>query len=163
MARPTKFKKEYCEQAHNYALLGATDAQLAEFFDVSETTINNWKIDHPEFLESLKIGKEETDNLVEQSLYRRAMGYSCTETKVFKLSDDTLLTKDVIKHYPPSDTAMIFWLKNRRPKDWRDVQKHIHEGAGEGMILDEVADMEIARRVVHLLEKAVKTNELKPH
>jgi hypothetical protein len=28
----------------------------------------------------------------------------------------------IIKKYPPSEVACIFWLKNRQPKKWRDKQ-----------------------------------------
>jgi hypothetical protein len=27
-----------------------------------------------------------------------------------------------IEHYPPDPTSMQFWLRNRRPDCWRDVQ-----------------------------------------
>lgn len=32
--RPTVYKKEYSDQAYMYCLLGATDAQLTDFFEV---------------------------------------------------------------------------------------------------------------------------------
>lgn len=59
--RPSLYKEEYADQAYNYCLLGATDKDLANFFDVTETTINNWKLDHHEFFESIKKGKEIAD------------------------------------------------------------------------------------------------------
>ena len=31
-----------------------------------------------------------------------------------------------IEHYPPDVTACLFWLKNRRPDRWRDVQNIDH-------------------------------------
>jgi hypothetical protein len=31
--QPTLYKPEYCGLAHNYCLLGATNAELAEFFE----------------------------------------------------------------------------------------------------------------------------------
>lgn len=46
--------KEYANQALKLCLLGATDKELADFFSVSEQTLNKWKKDYPEFLESLK-------------------------------------------------------------------------------------------------------------
>lgn len=58
VGRPTYFKEEYVELAYKYCLLGATDKDLAQFFEVTETTINNWKNDHPEFFESIKKGKK---------------------------------------------------------------------------------------------------------
>ena len=40
-----------------------------------------------------------------------------------------MVTKvQTIKHYPPSETAMIFWLKNRDPENWRDRQEVEHSG-----------------------------------
>ena len=43
--RPTKYKAEYAEQARKLCLLGATDMEMADFFEVSEFTINKWKKD----------------------------------------------------------------------------------------------------------------------
>ncbi|MES1763769.1 hypothetical protein ACKWMU_12765, partial [Escherichia coli] len=56
MARPTKYQEAYAEQARKLCLLGYTDAELADFFEVSESTINKWKLDYPEFSESIKKG-----------------------------------------------------------------------------------------------------------
>ena len=55
VGRPSKFKPEYVDQARKLAQLGATDREVAEFFNVSEQTPNTWKHVHPEFLESLKL------------------------------------------------------------------------------------------------------------
>ena len=73
--RPTLFKSEYVSQAEKLSKLGFTDLQVADFFGVAESTLNTWKHKHPEFAESLKIGKGEADEMVEKSLYRRALGY----------------------------------------------------------------------------------------
>src|SRR5690606_9591061 len=81
--RPTDYRPEYCELARNYCLLGAKDTELAVFFGVSESTLNLWKKEHPEFSESIKEGKEEADARVAQSLYHRATGYSHPEEKIF--------------------------------------------------------------------------------
>lgn len=126
--RPSKFKPEYVTQAAKLCALGATDLQIAEFFDVSEVTINNWKIAHPEFLESLKSAKSVLDAEVEQSLYRRAMGYSHGAEKIAFDKDGNELRAAYTEHYPPSEVACIFWLKNRQPAKWRDKQEHEHSG-----------------------------------
>jgi hypothetical protein len=122
MARPTAYKPEYAEQARKLCELGATDKDLAEFFKVKYRTIQNWKIDHEEFLHSLKLGKDIPDQNVERSLYQRATGYSHPDTDI-KVVDGKIVRTEVTKHYPPDTTAMIFWLKNRKPKDWRDKQE----------------------------------------
>lgn len=132
IGRPTEYKPEYDEQAYNYCLLGATDKQLATFFDVSEQTINAWKHKHPSFLESLRRGKEIADARVAQALFARATGYEHPEDDIKAVNGEIVITP-TIKRYPPDPTSMIFWLKNRQPKLWRD--KPESEGAdGDGAI-----------------------------
>ena len=119
MPRPTKFKAEFVGQAAKLAALGATDREIADFFEVDERTINRWKAENDEFCQSLKVGKASSDDRVEQSLYRRAVGYSYVGQKAFHYQGQ--ITKaDVVEHVAPDVTACIFWLKNRRPEQWRD-------------------------------------------
>ena len=119
--RPSKYKPEYAKLAAHYCSLGATDADLAGFFDVSEQTINAWKVKHHEFLESTTGSKLIADEKVEMSLYQRACGYTHKEEKVF-CNQGEITTYVVDKHYPPETTACVFWLKNRKPDDWRDLR-----------------------------------------
>ena len=98
--RPTRYKAEYTEQAFKLCLLGATDANLADFFEVSEKTINTWKDVHPEFLQSLKAGKDEADANVGERLYQRALGYEHPEDKIFMHEGKPVIVPTV-KHYPP--------------------------------------------------------------
>lgn len=128
--RPTDYKPEYCEQAENYALLGATDVQMAGFFGVCEATITNWKRDKPEFLAAIKRGKEDADAQVVKSLFKRAMGYKHEAVKIFadaKTGAEQIVP--YIEHYPPDTAACIFWLKNRQKSQWRDKQDHEVSGA----------------------------------
>jgi hypothetical protein len=61
---------------------------------------------------------------VEASLYRRAIGYTVSEEKMFYNSKGGYVHKEEsVKHYPPDTTAAIFWLKNRNPKMWRDAMQ----------------------------------------
>ncbi|MDO6706779.1 hypothetical protein [Photobacterium sp. 1_MG-2023] len=128
VGRKTKYKKDFDQLAYNYCLLGATDAKLAEFFDVSEQTINTWKKSHSSFLESIKKGKAQADAQVAASLFGRAVGYSHPEVKVATHEGKITDEKEYNKHYPPDTTAAIFWLKNRQPEMWRDKQEVKHEG-----------------------------------
>lgn len=119
VGRPTKFNDAYVEQAKILCSKGFIDLDLADFFLVAESTISLWKLEHPEFSEALKAGKALMDSQVEMSLLKRALGYSVKEEKVF-CSEGEIVTHDTVRHYPPDPTSMIFWLKNRKPKDWRD-------------------------------------------
>ncbi|WP_333876399.1 helix-turn-helix domain-containing protein [Methylobacter sp.] len=117
--RPTAFKQEYIDLAYKFCLLGATDEQLAEFFNVAKSTINLWKQKQPKFLDALKRGKVVADANVAQALYRRATGYSHPETHVSNYQGQITLT-EITKHYPPDTGAACFWLKNRQPDKWRN-------------------------------------------
>lgn len=117
--RPTKFDPAFIEQAQKLALMGATDKQMADFWGVSEQTLNAWKHAHPEFLESLKAGKLIADGTVVQSLYRRANGYSHDAVKILQYEGAPVIVP-YVERYPPDTTAAIFWLKNRQPAMWRD-------------------------------------------
>ena len=117
--RPTKYKPEYSDQARKICTLGATDEDIAVFFEVDRSTVNRWKISHQEFCDALKAGKSVADDRVERSLYERANGYTHDEDKIF-MHEGQPVVVPTKKHYPPDTTAAIFWLKNRRPDEWRD-------------------------------------------
>ena len=136
--RPSAFKEQFIREALNLCLLGATDADLARSFDVDERTINRWKIDHPLFCQSLKEGREHADAVIASKLYHRAKGYEHKELITASFQGQITDTMEVIKHYPPDTTAAIFWLKNRRPKEWRDKQEMEHSGMVGVQIVDDV-------------------------
>lgn len=117
--RPSKYRTEFASQALKLCRLGATDKELADFFEVSESTLGNWKAAHPEFLVSLKRGKTLADAEVATKLYRRALGYSHPSEKIF-CQEGQVIRADTVQRYPPDTAAAIFWLKNRRPDRWRD-------------------------------------------
>lgn len=119
--RPSRYKVEFVKQAEKLCALGATEREVADFFEVSEETIRRWKHAHPDFCGALKVGKEPADDRVEQSLYRKATGYSFNAEKIFQ-HNGVAVRVEYVEHVPPSDTACIFWLKNRRPDRWRDQQ-----------------------------------------
>lgn len=119
MGRPTKYSDEYNEKVFKLALLGATDAEMADLLDICEATFNNWKRYYPKFLESLKKGKANADANVAKSLYQRACGYSHPDVHISNYQGEIIIT-ETTKHYPPDTGAAFIWLKNRRPEDWRD-------------------------------------------
>lgn len=128
--RPSKYDPSFPAQARKLCRLGLTDVEIADILDIAVSTLNNWKAEHPEFMEALKEGKSEADARVVESLYHRAIGYSHDAEKVFQFQG-TVVRAPYREHYPPDTTAAIFWLKNRQPDKWRDVHKHEHGAAGE--------------------------------
>jgi hypothetical protein len=100
---------------------GATDMEIADEFDVSVRTLYSWRAVHPEFLQALKAGKEIADERVERSLFQRATGYEQQTVKIFMPSGaDSPIFAPFREVIAPDTTACIFWLKNRKPKEWRD-------------------------------------------
>lgn len=136
--RPSKYKPEFAGQAEKLCKLGATDIEVADFFGVSDRTIYRWQADHEEFCQALKAGKDECDDRVERSLYHKAVGYTFDSEKVFQHQGE-IVRAPVKEHVPPSDTAAIFWLKNRRPDQWRDA-KDVNIRKYDSMSDDELRD-----------------------
>lgn len=137
--RPSEFRPEFCDLVEKLCLLGATDEQIADVFDKSVATINNWKHEHPEFLEAIKRGKVPANSEVAASLFKRAQWHTYTEQQAIKLKEviysdtgkklkevERVEVVEVQRVLPPSDTSMIFWLKNRFPEQWRDKVEHDH-------------------------------------
>ena len=119
--RPSKYREEFALQALKLCRLGATDKELADFFQVAVDTINEWKNVHPEFSASLKEGKDLADAEVADKLFKRATGYSHQAVKI--VANANTGQEHIVpytEHYPPDTTACIFWLKNRQSAKWRD-------------------------------------------
>lgn len=123
--RPTDYRPEYVERVYKLCLLGATDVELADFFGVSEQTLNAWKGAHPEFLESMARGKTDADANVASRLFERAMGYSHDAVKIFMPAGANMpVYAPYTEHFPPDTAAASLWLRNRQPKKWRDKVDH---------------------------------------
>lgn len=103
---------------------GLTDEQIAHNMNISRQTLNEWKRKYPSISDTLKKGKEVIDRQVENALLKRALGYRYDEVTY----EDGVETKRVTKEVQPDVTAQIFWLKNRKPNEWRDKQNIEHSG-----------------------------------
>ena len=99
---------------------GLIDKQVAKNMGVADSTLRGWKRRFPEIAEALRKGKEVVDREVENALYKRALGYWVTETETTTYSDGTTKTTEKRRHIVPDTTAQIFWLKNRKPDQWRE-------------------------------------------
>lgn len=130
--RPKKYRQEYARQAAKLCEMGATDIDLADFFGVSVRTIYRWRNEFEEFCHALKVGKEAPDDIVERSLYQRAVGYSHPEIDIRVVNNEIVKT-EILKHYPPDTKAALAWLYNRRPKDWHP-SPDANSGADEALL-----------------------------
>lgn len=98
---------------------GLTDKQIASNIGINETTLNRWKKDHLPIMQVLKESKEIADRQVENALHKNALGFYYEEDMVTNQGD----VVRVKKYSKPNTTAQIFWLKNRKPANWRDKQE----------------------------------------
>lgn len=115
----SEHRQEMLADAKELGLSGATDFDIAETFGVTARTVQFWRARDPQFDAALRIGKDIADDAVEATLYHRARGYSFPSEKIF-FHKGEVTRVNTIEHVPPDTTAMIFWLKNRRRKDWTD-------------------------------------------
>ena len=113
------------EEIKHWCRDGAIEKEICAQLGISETCFENYKHDHEYLRKALKEGKEIADYQVEDSLFKRALGYSFTETTSERIGDsnELKLTKEVVKHIAPEVIACIFWLKNRCPEKWRDIKE----------------------------------------
>lgn len=124
---------------------GLIDKQIADDkIGINEATLCRWKDKFPQIMQALKRGKEVVDREVESALLKRARGYEYEEVteEPFKKPEtgetEMRVTKRVRKQIAPDVTAQIFWLKNRKPADWRDKKDVAVEGAVPVIIRDDI-------------------------
>lgn len=129
--RPTKYKPEYDEQVYKLCLLGAKDTEIADFFEVNEDTIYEWKKVHPSFSESIANGKTKADMEVANSLYKTANDRVVVKqvpikTKnVFwkdgkKIEEEKVEIVEIEEIIPADFRSQSFWLRNRKSDVWRE-------------------------------------------
>jgi hypothetical protein len=117
--RPTTYKPDNAEIARHACMLGATNDTLAERFEVCRRTIDNWIATIPEFSAAVRQGREVADESVVSALFARATGMEQRMTKVFCHRGQPV-TANYTVQLPPDVRACIFWLRNRRPEQWRE-------------------------------------------
>lgn len=119
-------KPEGLLKLEGWARDGLTDKQIAYNIGINVCTLYDWKNNYSDISNALKKGKEVVDRQVENALLKRALGYSYIERRVKKefgeVVEETLIEKEVV----PDTTAQIFWLKNRKPEQWRDKVENVN-------------------------------------
>jgi hypothetical protein len=116
--QPTLYKPEYCELAHNYCLLGATNEVLAGFFNVAPRTVDNWIATRPDFADAVHRGRAAADAVIVRALFERAKGFSHEVTRTTLYQGEERTITNTVSH-PPDTQACMFWLCNRQREYWR--------------------------------------------
>lgn len=120
---------------------GLTEKQIASNMGIARSTLIEWKNKFSDISDTLKKEKEIVDRKVENALLERAIGGVHEVRKTFKVKrvyyddhgrrcekEELVVGKDEV-YIPGDTTAQIFWLKNRKPEDWRD-KRIVEEDAG---------------------------------
>lgn len=134
-----------------WARNGLTDEQIAHNMGITVRALYQWKNKHVQIFHALKKGKEVIDIQVENALLKRALGYEYTERTKERLFDPEtkehvlVTTKEVTKEVQGDTTAQIFWLKNRKPNEWRDKKEIGVNGNINTNMTNEQLDAEIER------------------
>jgi hypothetical protein len=157
----TEFRTQIISEAKELGLTGATDFEAAQALGVSERTLNMWKARDPEFAAALRISKDIADGMIEATLYHKARGYSFRSEKIFQ-HEGQIIRAETIEHVPPSDTAMIFWLKNRQREKWRDQQDHRVDGDVNVSVTVDADPRRLAIAMLATLRKALEAGESVP-
>lgn len=101
MAGNGKYKywisKEGLLLLEGWARDGLSDVQIASNMNISRSTLNEWKKKYSDISDTLKKGKEIVDYEVENALLQSSLKGNVT--------------------------AQIFWLKNRKPNEWREKRE----------------------------------------
>ena len=142
--RPTLYDPKYPEQARKLALLGATDAQMADVLGISTDTLHEWKKKHPEFSDSIEAGKLKADAEIAASMYHAAKGYSHPDVDI-RVIEGQIVKTELVKHYAPDYRAASLWLRNRQPKLWRDKTE-----TAVTVTTADMTDEQIAQRLASL-------------
>ena len=119
--QPTLYKPEYCELAHNYCLLGATNEALAGIFGVAGRTVDNWIATHLGFADDIRKGRAAADATLEIRATRvrkagnlpfRPAGIACTDRLLLRF-EKALLPVTVI--LDPCNGTQKFALLRAEP------------------------------------------------
>lgn len=113
-------------KVQGWARDGLSNEQIAHNIGINKDTLYEWQKRFSDFSDALKKGKEVVDREVENAMLKRALGYEYDEITQEPVTDkdtgitEMRVTKRVTKQIVPDVTAQIFWLKNRKPNEFRD-------------------------------------------
>lgn len=125
--RPSGYNAKYhVPWVKSLAKRGLTVKEIASELGIAKSTLCKWVKEHEELSDALNCGRDIADSIVEDTLYKQAVGgYKIRETRTITEIDENgqpqpTHIETCEKEIGPNTTACIFWLKNRKPNEWRD-------------------------------------------
>ena len=107
-----------------YARAGYSNKQIAANLGIGETTMDRYTKKHPELLEAITYGRQDAEIMVENALFKRAIGYKYKEVWKERVRDVATgefvfhITKAIQKEMASDVNAAIYWLEHRAPRRW---------------------------------------------
>jgi hypothetical protein len=142
-ASKSAYHPGFDRRATDYAMLGASNEELAQLFGVSVSAIQKWLVERPSFARAVRKGRVEADAKVARSMYRAAVGYKHGETRVRRDQKGQIIEKtEIRKEQAPNVNAGVLWLTNRAGSKWRDRK-----------VADAVVTMDLGDLVREALER----------
>lgn len=145
-----KFNQRLKETFIRLSKEGKTLEEIAQIVGVTSRTLTNWMGRHQDLFLAVREARQLADDLVEASLFNRALGYSHPEEKVFNSDKFGIVTHETVKHYPPDTQAAMFWLRNRQPKRWKEKTEgdvNVNNTTNVSGLTDEELDAKIAAKL----------------
>lgn len=128
----SQYQPGFARRAQDYCMLGATNAELAELFEVTERTIEKWMVELPRFKRCVQNGRTGADVSVSRALHRRATGMKVTKERAMLVKGKVQVV-ELKEELPPDTNAASLWLANRQRSKWR--ASTAGDGAGQGFDL----------------------------
>ncbi len=141
MARKNKYEthvKPFLDIIASWSRNGAPEEEIAKKLDVAYSTFRQYKAEHEELQEVMRLQREHADLDIENALFKKAKGHIVSVKKAFKCREvyyddhgrrcekEEIKTAEEDMYIPPDTVAAIFYLKNRKPEVWKDMHNIQH-------------------------------------
>ena len=144
------YQPSYAARVRDLSMAGLKDAEIARLLGYSVQTLHAWEEKYPEFASAWRDGRLQADAMVVGALFKKACGYKVNRLKETK---DGIFREEVV--FAPDTAACVFWLTNRQAELWKAKSDENPGGRGT-LIVDDMTDLEAARRIAFVLAKATQ-------
>lgn len=154
----TEYHPSYAARARDLCMLGCSEVEIAKILGLSIGMLRAWRERYDEFDYAWTDGCAIASTKVVAALHKRACGYDKIKWKETK---DGIMQELV--HVEANIPACIFWLTNKHPDQWRKADPDIPPGGAGSQPLENMSDIDAARKVAFALSKAIYENRSIEH
>lgn len=138
---------------------------IDEYIGVSRTAFWGWYKQSEALQKVSKESRETTNMTVEEALFRKAVGFYYEEEVYELVEGEMMLTKKYKKYCPPDTKAIMHWLWNKMPAQWRAMQEPLESTQYKDTVknilvaMKEVADGITDSKVVEVVPPEENPNQ----